>query len=141
MKLLVKAKSLLIANSGKVRFFLGMLGAYLASKVSMMSAVPVFAESDNPQYFNQHVDTSSDANDVVAKIFNNFVAPLQSLAAVILVLACIICGIKIGVSAMTGDPRGRTSSLMGIAFIIIAGVVIVHARAIVGMASGLQNAA
>lgn len=104
-----------------------MLVAYLSTKAALISAVPVLAEADDPSTFNTHVDTSSNST---TGIFNDFVASLQTFVAVILVLATIICGMKISVSAMTGDPRIRTESLFGIAFIIVGAVLVVHVRAI-----------
>ena len=43
------------------------------------------------------------------------------------------CGTRLGISSAFGDPRGRQESLMGIFWIVVAGVLVIHARQIVGM--------
>lgn len=134
------AKNLFASPAAKIRFFMSMMAAFFTTQVATMASMPVFAEeSDSSDAFSTHVDTSGNAIDVMAKIMNQFVAPIQNLGAVLLVLAAVVCGIKIGVSAMTGDPRSRTSSIMGIFFIIVGAVVIIHARSLVGMAVGMDK--
>ena len=136
-----KIKTFLAKKGTGFKFFMSMISAYLSSKVAVAMAVPVFAEADDSSAFNTHVNPTSgaQAQDVLGGIFNGFVAPLQTFVAVILVIATVICGMKIGVSAMTSDPRSRTQAIEGIFFIIIGAVVVVHARSIVGMASGLGS--
>lgn len=134
-----KIKAFLAKKGAGFNFFTSMIAAYVASKVSMAVAVPAFAEADDSSAFNTHVNPTSgaQAQDVLGGLFNGFVAPLQTFVAVILVIATVVCGMKIGVSAMTSDPRSRTEAITGIFFIIIGAVVVVHARSIVGMASGI----
>ncbi|MDE7056137.1 hypothetical protein [uncultured Lactobacillus sp.] len=136
-----KTKSFIASKTAGVKFLISMLSAYATSKMVILFAIPAFAEADSSDAFNTHVNPTNgaQATDVVAGLFNGFVAPLQAFVAVILVIATVICGLKIGVSAMTSDPRSRTSAIEGIAFIIIGAVVVVHARSIVGMASGIAT--
>lgn len=136
-----KIKAFFAKKGAGFNFFISMISAYFTSKIAMVFAVPVFAsEPDSTSAFNTHVNPTSgtDAQDVLGGIFNGFVAPLQTFVAVILVIATVICGMKIGVSAMTSDPRSRTEAITGIFFIIVGAVVVVHARSIVGMASGIS---
>ena len=72
-------------------------------------------------------------------IFAGFVPSLQGLGAVLLVIFAIILGIKIGMSAVTSDPRGREGAIVGLFFIILAGVVIIYAKQIVGMSAGVTG--
>lgn len=117
------------------RSFLAVLVAYLSSKFFMIQA---FADDDPTSMFQKHVDVPSD-NDVLGNVFAGFIGPLTSLAAVILVIAAIICGMKIGTSAMFGDPRQRQEALVGLVFIIIGAVVVIHAKQIVGMALNVNT--
>lgn len=122
-----------------VKFFVSMIAAYFASKIVLATALPAFAQQgDDSGPFSEYVDTTTDPTKTIAGIFNGFVAPLQTVVAVILVIATVVCGMKIAVSSMTGDPRTRTEAIFGIAFIIVGAVVVVHARAIVGMAANMQ---
>ena len=77
--------------------------------------------------------------NTLSNIFAGFVPSLQGLGAVLLVIFAIILGIKIGISAVTSDPRGREGALVGLFFIILAGVVIIHAKQIVGMSAGVTG--
>lgn len=72
-------------------------------------------------------------------IFAGFIPSLQGLGAVLLVIFAIILGIKIGMSAVTSDPRGREGAIVGLFFIILAGVVIIYAKQIVGMSAGVTG--
>lgn len=142
MVALHKVKESLASVNARIRFILSMFAAFFTTQLVSATTVPAFAaESDSSDAFSTHVDTSGNAVDVVAKIFNQFVAPLQNLGAVLLILSAVVCGIKIGVSAMTSDPRARTQAIMGIFFIIVGAVIIIHARSLVGMAVGLNNKA
>lgn len=136
-----KIQTFFASKSNGIRFFLSMLSAYLTSKVALVSTMQVFAEADSSDAFNTHVNPTlgKEAQDVFGGIFNGFVAPLQTFVGVLLVIATVICGMKIGVSAMTSDPRARTQAIEGIFFIIIGAVIVVHARSIVGMASGIAS--
>lgn len=77
--------------------------------------------------------------NTLSNIFAGFVPSLQGLGAVLLVIFAIILGIKIGMSAVTSDPRGREGAIVGLFFIILAGVVIIHAKQIVGMSAGVTG--
>ena len=77
--------------------------------------------------------------NTLSNIFAGFIPSLQGLGAVLLVIFAIILGIKIGMSAVTSDPRGREGALVGVFFIVLAGVVIIHAKQIVGMSAGVTG--
>lgn len=77
--------------------------------------------------------------NTLTNIFAGFIPTLQGLGAVLLIIFAIILGIKIGMSAVTSDPRGREGALVGLFFIILAGVVIIHAKQIVGMSAGVTG--
>ena len=77
--------------------------------------------------------------NTLSNIFAGFIPSLQGLGAVLLVIFAIILGIKIGMSAVTSDPRGREGAIVGLFFIILAGVVIIHAKQIVGMSAGVTG--
>lgn len=77
--------------------------------------------------------------DTLTNIFAGFIPPLQGLGAVLLIIFAIICGIRIGMSAVTSDARSREGSIVGLFFIIVAGVVVIHAKSIVGMSAGLTG--
>lgn len=138
--LVSSAKNMFASPAAKARFLMSMIAAFFTTQIFAMTTMPAFAEeSDSTDAFSTHVDTSGNAIDVMAKIMNQFVAPIQNLGAVLLVLSAVVCGIKIGVSAMTGDPRSRTMAIMGIFYIIVGAVVIIHARSLVGMAVGMNK--
>ncbi|QIH28317.1 hypothetical protein G6Z86_07000 (plasmid) [Lactobacillus iners] len=134
-----RVRSFIASHLLTTKFFISMLMAYLSSKVVLATSLCAFAQQgDDSGPFSEYVDTTSDPTKTVAGIFNGFVAPLQTVVAVILVIATVVCGMKIAVSSMTGDPRTRTEAIFGIAFIIVGAVVVVHARAIVGMAANMR---
>lgn len=142
MVVLHKVNDAFSSITTRIRFVISMLSAFVAVQAVSATSMPVFAEeADNSGAFSTHVDTSGNAIDVLAKIFNQFISPLQNLGAVLLILSAVVCGIKIGVSAMTGDPRSRTEAIMGVFFIIVGAVIIIHVRSLVGMAVGLNNKA
>lgn len=121
-------------NKIKERFAgstLGIVSAYLGTKVLTVTALASTTD------WNKYTESGS-GGDTFANIFNGFVSPLADFAAVILVISAIICGMKIGAAAMTGDSRTRTSSIVGLFFIIIGAVVVIHAREIVGMANNVS---
>lgn len=118
------------------RSLLATLVAYLGSKLMMTQA---FADGDATSAFNQYVDTSGGNANIFAGIFAGFIAPLTGFAAVILVLSAIVCGMKIGAAAMVGDPRTRMDAIVGLFFIIVGAVVVIHAKQIVGMAASVQT--
>ncbi|CPS14455.1 Uncharacterised protein [Chlamydia trachomatis] len=45
---------------------------------------------------------------------------------------------KIGASGMVGDSRTRTNAIVGLFFIIVGEVVVLHAQALVAMATGIS---
>ncbi len=123
--------SLKLSRSGIAVFF-----AYLMSKVLTMKAMAA-SNSTTTDHWQDYATSTGNAN-TFANIFNGFVSPLADFAAVILVISAVVCGMKIGAAAMTGDSRTRTSAIVGLFFIIIGAVVVIHAREIVGMANNIN---
>lgn len=125
-----KSRLYSLLNGKFNRSFIAILVAYLANKFFTVQA---FADTDSDM-FTHHVDTSG-GNDTFANVFAGFIGPLMSFAAVVLVLSAVVCGMKIGAAAMFGDPRTRMDAIVGLFFIIIGAVVVIHAKQIVGMAA------
>lgn len=117
------------------KFYVGLFGAYgayLTTNVVAFADVSSDSANANQQYQNYLGSYSS--NNALADIFNNVIAPLQGLGTVLAVIFAVICGIKLAASGVTGDPRGRTSAIIGLAFVVVGEVVIINARAVVQMA-------
>ena len=130
-KLLNKASELKAEASVKfAQSGLAIVAAFVASK--LMTA-RVMADEISEKYVYK-----SGGSDTFASVFNGFVGPLTNIAGIILVLAAIVCGMKIGTAAMTGDARSHTESIIGLFFIIVAAVVVVHAKQIVGMGNTIN---
>ena len=89
-------------------------------------------ETDTDQ-FSIKAPKNGDSFQVITSYINQRIPAIQGLSAVILILACIGCGTRLGISSAFGDPRGRQEALMGIFWIIVAGALVIHARQIVGM--------
>lgn len=106
--------------------------AYMMTRVLELRA---FADDGTAAFTNQ-VDTGGSTN-VFADFMNGFIAPLQGFGASVLVVCMIIVGIKLGTSSMFGDPRGRMEAIKGIFFIVMGGLVIIHAKQIVGFAANI----
>lgn len=114
------------------------LGSYIGFSMTQIS---VLAASDNMdqkgvQNFENYAKPSSNGAGLLglANMADKFVPQIQGLGAVALVIFCVICGIKLGASSITSDPRTRSSAIWGIFYIIIGGVFVIHARQVVGMA-------
>lgn len=118
-----------------LKFYVGLLGAYGAYlTTNMVAFADAASDSANAnQQYNNYLGSYSSSN-ALADVFNNLVAPLQGLGTVLMVIFAVVCGIKLGASAATGDPRGRTNAIIGLAFVILGEVVIINARAVVQMA-------
>lgn len=119
------------------------LVAFLTSFVGLNStAVVAFAagnKGDNGAGSFTTYTGGPGSMNTLSNIFAGFIPSLQGLGAVLLVIFAIILGIKIGMSAVTSDPRGREGAIVGLFFIILAGVVIIHAKQIVGMSAGVTG--
>ncbi|QNQ82951.1 hypothetical protein FP435_00160 (plasmid) [Lactobacillus sp. PV037] len=128
-------KKFLLSKYNQARFGLSVLGAFYGAQVLSVGNNVAFAqEADSTDAFSTHVDTSGGANgNFLANVFNSFVPIVQNVGAVLLVLATIILGIKIGVSGAVGDARGRMSSIQGIFYVLVGAAFIINARGIVGL--------
>lgn len=128
-------KNFVAVHAASVRFWVGMLGAYVGFK---MSSVPAFAATGTG--FNIDNWTSGDdaASGSLANIFMGMLVPLQDFSTVLMILFAVICGLKLGGSAVVGDSRSRTGAIVGLFFIILGEVIVIHARAVVAFAQGAQ---
>lgn len=114
-----------------VRFWVGLLSTYFATK---MTSVVAFAAYDP----SSRTSGDSAGAKTFADIFFGFLAPLQDFATVVLILSAVVCGMKVGASGVTGDSRSRTNAIVGLFFIIVGEVCVLHAQALVGMATGIS---
>lgn len=112
-----------------VRFWIGLLSTYFATKVTSLVA---FA-------YDPSTRTSGDSAGAktFADIFFGFLGPLQDFATVVLILSAVVMGMKVGMSSISGDSRTRTNAIVGLFFILVGEVVVLHAQALVGMATGI----
>ena len=127
---LAKLKSFVATHVKGIRFWMGMLAAYFGTKAASITA------------FAAYTPTARTAGDsagakTFADIFFGFLEPLQDFATVILILCAVVCGMKVGASSITGDPRSRTNAIVGLFFIIVGEVCVIHAQSLVGMATGI----
>ncbi|MDC2828515.1 hypothetical protein [Limosilactobacillus mucosae] len=116
-----------------VKFAQSGLAIVVATVASKLMTARVMADNISDTFVD-----STGGTDTFANVFQGFVGPMTNIAGVILVLSAIVCGMKIGTAAMTGDSRSRTESIIGLFFIIVAAVVVVHANQIVGMGNTIQ---
>lgn len=94
---------------------------------------PMIVYASDTDQFSLKAPKNGDSFQVITSYINQRIPAIQGLSAVILILACIGCGTRLGISSAFGDPRGRQEALMGIFWIIVAGILVIHARQIVGM--------
>lgn len=73
-----------------------------------------------------------------ATMVMKFVGPLQTICTAILVCVAVVLGLKIGAASVSGDPRSRTSSIVGLFFVIIGEFVILHAQAVVAIVNQIN---
>ncbi|KJY54755.1 Uncharacterized protein JF73_17700 (plasmid) [Lactobacillus helsingborgensis] len=120
-------------HAKSIRYWAGLFATYFGMKASTLITLAATKYNPDPR-------TSGDAAgaNTFADIFFGFLAPTQDFATVILIIAAVICGMKIGASAVTSDPRSRTNSIVGLFFIIVGEVVVLHAQALVGMATHIS---
>lgn len=89
--------------------------------------------------FSDYAPKPKNGNGTISSILASFIVPYQGLAAVILILCAITCGIKIGASSILSQPGARTAAMIGLFMIVIGGVVVINAQSIVGMANGVNS--
>ncbi len=109
--------------------------AYLASKLSFVSAL---AATDDHSTFDQFVDKTGGENSFLVTLSDKVVPWFTGLGAIVLLVSAIVCCMKLGASAMFGDPRGRQENIVGLVVIFFAAVVMLHVRQILGMASSIS---
>lgn len=114
-----------------IRFWIGLLSAYFGTK---LTSVVAFAQYDP----SSRTSGDSAGAKTFADIFFGFLGPLQDFATVVLILSAVVCGMKIGASGMVGESRTRTNAIVGLFFIIVGEVVVLHAQALVAMATGIS---
>ena len=73
-----------------------------------------------------------------ATMVMKFVGALQTICTAILVCVAVVLGLKIGAASVSGDPRSRTASIVGLFFVIIGEFVILHAQAVVAIVNQIQ---
>lgn len=124
-----------------LKFNFGVLGSFIGFNATNLVAFAANSGDEGVTAFNKGagISGSSDVTGTLTGLFSGFVSPLQSFGAILLVIFAIILGIKMGASAVSSDPRGREGAIVGLFIIILAGVVIIHARDIVGMSSGIKS--
>ena len=122
----------------------GILGSFIGLNANALVA---FANDYGPKgksntgdssNFTKYTGGSGDPSSLT-NIFAGFIPALQGLGAVLLIIFAIILGIRIGMSAVTADSRSREGAIVGLFFIILGGVVIIHAKQIVGMSAGVTG--
>lgn len=128
----ISFRQFLVDHAVTVRFWVGLFAAYFGTKLTSTVAL---ASSYNP---GTRTSGDSAGAKTFADIFFGFLGPLQDFATVVLILSAVVCGMKIGASAMMGDSRTRVNALVGLFFIIVGEVVVLHAQALVGMATGIS---
>lgn len=128
-------RNFLTENITAVRYWIGLIAAYLGTKVFALTSTVAFAADPSSRVAG---DSFGNSDNAFADLFFKFLGPLQDFGTVILILAAVICGIKIGGSSVMGDARSRTNAIVGLFFILIGEVVILHAQALVGMAINLK---
>lgn len=97
--------------------------------------LPTIAFASDDLQFNLSVPKNQDSFTVVSDYINQRIPAIQALSAVLLIIATIGCGTKLGVASAFGDSRGRQEMLMAIFWIIIAGAIVVNAKQIVGISA------
>lgn len=77
-----------------------------------------------------------DAN-TFADMIMKFVDPLQAIATACLICVAVVLGLKIGAASVAGDPRSRTSSIVGLFFVVIGEFIILNAGAVVAIVNNI----
>lgn len=86
--------------------------------------------------FNLQAPKQTDAFTAFSDVLQKIVGPFQGVAATVMVISCIAIGIRLGYAAGVGDARGRQDAITSLFWLIVAGVIVVNARSIVGIAAG-----
>lgn len=83
-------------------------------------------------------NTGASGVSSFAQMVMQFVSPLQTICTAILVCVAVILGLKIGAASVSGDPRSRTSSIVGLFFVVIGEFVIIHAQQVVAIVNTIK---
>lgn len=129
-----QVKHKLAVQSGKSHYWIALVTAYFGSKILAVSAL-ADATSD---FTTVTGSPNGNASDILPQYLASFIPMFTKIAAVILVIAMIVCGMKLGYSTITGDPRARMGSLTGLIFICVGAIVVIHAKQLVAAVAGFQ---
>lgn len=119
-------------SKAKVR--IAAVGATLAS---LLPASNVFA-SGATEILQKQTKTSNGSMKDFSTMILAFVDPLQAIATACLICVAVILGLKIGAASVAGDPRSRTSSIVGLFFVVIGEFVILNAGAVVAIVTNIK---
>ena len=112
---------------------------FMPSVVFAASKSPAQIQKEGKEEFEKYAPSSGKSGvESIPKLIYGFIPTVQGFAAACLVLFGVICGFQIGASAITQDPRSRAEAIRGLVYIVIAGIVVIHAQQIVGMAAGMS---
>lgn len=113
-----------------------------AALVAMMPASVVNAASGKSYNSVNDIlgsgNTGASGVSSFAQMVMQFVSPLQTICTAILVCVAVILGLKIGAASVSGDPRSRTSSIVGLFFVVIGEFVIIHAQQVVAIVNTIK---
>lgn len=111
---------------------------FMPSVVFAAGKTPEQVQKEGKEEFEKYAPSSGKSGvESLPKLIYGFIPTVQGFAAACLVLFGVICGFQIGASAITQDPRSRAEAIRGLVYIVIAGIVVIHAQQIVGMAAGI----
>lgn len=99
------------------------------------SVIAFAADNSSDLNFNLKTPDNSDAFTSIASYLAKYIPAAQGLGGVVTVLACIAIGIRLGASTATGDSRMRQEAIVELFWLIVAGVIIIHAKEIIGLSS------
>lgn len=119
-------------SKAKVR--IAAVGATLAS---LLPASNVFADTAKDILNKQSTNPNGSMTDFATMIMA-FVDPLQAIATACLICVAVVLGLKIGAASVAGDPRSRTSSIVGLFFVVIGEFVILNAGSVVAIVTNIK---
>lgn len=119
-----------------IAFNLSVLMSYIIIHFPVLNlSTAVFAASDDEE-FQISVPKAAKTSFItsMSDLLDKYIPQMQGFGAVVLVIACIKLGVEIGSSAAFNNPQQRQEALKGLFWLIIAGIVVIHAREFVGIA-------
>lgn len=125
-------------------FLKAKIAAASATLFAVLPAVVVDAKTSgnaNSGSAAQKILKANGGNGVDANTFADmimkFVDPLQAIATACLICVAVVLGLKIGAASVAGDPRSRTSSIVGLFFVVIGEFIILNAGAVVAIVNNI----